>query len=210
MDAYLSLLMLAAAVSLDSFNAGFAYGLKKLTLPGRSSIVLSMCSALSLLAAMGTGHILGQLLTEEAAKRAGGSVLILLGVWILWQFFRADPHSSKSDEAALVCWEFKRIGIVIQILKRPAAADLDQSGTISGFEALLLGFALSLDSFGAGIGAVMLNYPPLLLAFSVAGMNFLFITSGLWCGKRFAGIRWVQNVAFLPGILLILLGTFKM
>ncbi|KAB7705930.1 sporulation membrane protein YtaF [Bacillus aerolatus] len=210
MNGYLSLFMLAAAVSLDSFSTGLAYGLKKLKLPVKSSIILSLCSAGALLVAMGAGHWLSRWIDEAAASRLGGFILIALGAWVLWQFFRGAHKQSPHDENQLVHLELKRLGVVIHVFKRPAAADLDQSGTITGLEALLLGLALSLDSFGAGIGAAMLNYPAVVLAASVAVMNFLFVTSGLSCGRKFAGMQWVQRVAFFPGILLIIIGTLKM
>ena len=50
---------------------------------------------------------------------------------------------------------------MIQILRKPTVADFDKSGTISAGEALLLGIALSVDSFGAGIGASLLGMHPL-------------------------------------------------
>ena len=53
-------------------------------------------------------------------------------------------------------WEIRSLGVVIHILKKPTRADFDRSGIITGLEALFLGVALSLDAFGAGIGAAML------------------------------------------------------
>ncbi|MEK4028510.1 MULTISPECIES: sporulation membrane protein YtaF [Bacillaceae] len=209
MDGYISLFMLAAAVSLDSFSAGLAYGLKKLKLPVKSSIILSLCSAVVLLVAMGAGHWLSRWFSEQAASRLGGIILIVLGAWVLWQFFRERQVHEQMEEKPLIHLELKRLGVVVHIFKRPTAADLDQSGTINGLEALLLGFALSLDAFGAGIGAAMLGYPALVLAAAVAVMNLLFITGGLACGRKFAGIQWVQRLSFFPGILLIILGTLK-
>lgn len=198
MDGYISLFMLAAAVSLDSFSAGLAYGLKKLKLPVKSSIILSLCSAVVLLVAMGAGHWLSRWFSEQAASRLGGIILIVLGAWVLWQFFRERQVHEQMEEKPLIHLELKRLGVVVHIFKRPTAADLDQSGTINGLEALLLGFALSLDAFGAGIGAAMLGYPALVLAAAVAVMNLLFITGGLACGRKFAGIQWVQRLSFFP------------
>ncbi|GLY10238.1 sporulation membrane protein YtaF [Pseudobacillus badius] len=209
MDGYLSLFMLAAAVSLDSFSAGLAYGLKKLNLPMKSSLILSLCSATALLIAMGAGHWLSRWFSEQAANRLGGTILIALGAWVLWQFFREGHKHEQSEEKPLIHLELKRLGVVIHIFKRPTAADLDQSGTINGLEALLLGFALSLDAFGAGLGAAMLSYPAIGLATAVAVMNLLFVTGGLACGRKFAGVQWVQRISFFPGILLIILGTLK-
>lgn len=208
MGAYLSLFMLAAAVSLDSFSAGLAYGFKKLKLPIKSSVILSLCSAGSLLAAMGTGHLISKLMNPSIAEHIGGVILILLGIWVLWQFFH-QHEENKEAKKEIIHFEIKRLGLVIQILKRPVDADLDNSGTISGVEALLLGFALSLDSFGAGIGAGMLGYSPLLLAGAVGTMNLIFVSAGLSCGRLFANTKWVQRVAFFPGVLLIILGLFK-
>ncbi len=62
------------------------------------------------------------------------------------------------------------------------SADFDQSGTITGIEALMLGFALSLDSFGAGIGAAMLGFSPIYLAITVAIMSSLFVLLGIKSG----------------------------
>ena len=53
-------------------------------------------------------------------------------------------------------------------------ADFDKSGTITGVEAFMLGLALSLDSFGAGIGAAMLGFSPLYLSLAVS-----ILSSGL-------------------------------
>ncbi|MBM7648853.1 putative sporulation protein YtaF [Bacillus ectoiniformans] len=209
MSVYPSLFMLAAAVSLDSFSTGLAYGFKKLKLPVKSSVILSLCSAGSLLIAMAAGHLISRFLDESFAERLGGFILIALGVWVLWQFFHEGKQEKTMEEKRLIQLEIKSLGVVIQILKRPADADLDSSGTITGIEALLLGLALSLDAFGAGIGAAMLGYSPLLLASAVAIMNLLFVSGGLWCGRVFAHVKWMQRMAFFPGILLIVIGMMK-
>ena len=46
-------------------------------------------------------------------------------------------------------FEIKSLGVVINILQKPTEVDFDNSGTINGVEALVLGIALSLDAFGA-------------------------------------------------------------
>ncbi|WP_081833596.1 manganese efflux pump [Geomicrobium sp. JCM 19055] len=76
--------------------------------------------------------------------------------------------------------------MVIQILKKPTAADVDNSGTISVKEAVLLGVALSLDAFGAGFGASMLGYSVVWFALIVSIMCVTFLV----IGKK----RWIQTV----------------
>jgi putative sporulation protein YtaF len=94
-------------------------------------------------------------------------------------------------------------------LKKPIAADLDNSGSINGIEAFILGIALSLDAFGAGFGAALLGYSPYALAIAVALMSSLFLSAGIQFGKVFSRLSWMKMFSFVPGVLLIILGIFR-
>ncbi|OKL35591.1 manganese efflux pump [Domibacillus mangrovi] len=182
MNISFSILLLAAAVSLDSFSVGLSYGLKNMKVPVKSIVIIALCSAFSLLIAMILGEMIQPLLPPYIANRIGGIIFILIGGWALFQFFRQ---------------------------KGPIDADFDRSGTITGLEAVVLGFALSLDSFGAGIAAAIIGYPPVTLAVFIAVMSFLFLTAGLNIGRIFSHLGWVKRVSFLPGVLLVLIGILK-
>jgi putative sporulation protein YtaF len=207
----ISLFLLAFAVSLDSFSVGLTYGLKKVRIPFKSILIISCCSAVVLLSSMTVGHFLERLFSAKMAESLGGFILIGLGAWVLFQFFR--PEKTKEpmvNESTIVNFEIKSLGLVIHILRKPMSADFDQSGVITGFEAFMLGLALSLDAFGAGIGAAMLGFSPLLLAISVAVMSSLFVFMGMKLGVIFAKYDWVQKFSFIPGVLLILIGMSKL
>lgn len=206
----ISLLLLALAVSLDSFSVGFTYGLRKMKIPFKSIAIIAGCSAITLIIAMVFGHILERVFTATVAESIGGVILILLGAWILFQFFRPEKEKEVlPHEKTIINFEIKSLGIVINILKKPMSADFDHSGTITGIEALMLGLALSLDAFGAGVGAAMLGFSPIYLAGSVASMSLIFVYLGLTIGTLFSHNSWVQRFSFLPGILLILIGIWK-
>jgi putative sporulation protein YtaF len=207
---YLSLILLAFAVSLDSFNVGFTYGLRKMTIPFKSIVIIACCSALSLIIAMGTGKMISVLLSPHLAEQLGGVILVILGGWVLYQFFQPERKTDQKKEKMLVKFEIKSLGVVIQILKKPMTADFDRSGTITGIEAVMLGLALSLDAFGAGIGAALLGYSPYLMALFVACMSSLFVTFGIKLGKWLAHFIWIEKISCLPGILLIVLGIWKL
>ncbi|WP_064092589.1 sporulation membrane protein YtaF [Rossellomorea aquimaris] len=209
MNETISLLLLAFAVSLDSFSTGLTYGLRKVKIPIKSISIISICSASSLLLAMILGQTIQSVISPIWAGRIGGLILVLIGAAVLYQFFRPEKEMPISKEKTLINFEIKSIGLVIQILKRPLTADFDKSGTITGIEAFMLGIALSLDAFGAGIGAALLNFSPLLLALSILFMSFLFLSSGLKMGQFFAHLKWVHRVSFLPGVLLILIGILR-
>ncbi|MGG0720245.1 sporulation membrane protein YtaF [Robertmurraya massiliosenegalensis] len=206
-----SLILLAFAVSLDSFSVGFTYGLRKMRIPFKSIIIIACCSAITLVGAMAVGKMVEAFLSPDMAEKIGGIVLVLLGGWILYQFFRSEKSKEAlPHEKMIVNFEIKSLGIVINILKKPMSADFDKSGTITGIEAFMLGFALSLDAFGAGIGAAMLGYSPVALAIAVAVMSSLFVTIGMKIGVVLSKNSVLQKFSFIPGILLIFIGIWKM
>lgn len=207
----LSLLFLAFAVSLDSFSVGFTYGLRKMEMPFKSALIIAGCSAISLMIAVSIGHGLQRIFSPKITAALGGIILIALGAWVIYQFFMPEKNKEQqSVEKTIVNFEIRSLGLVINILKRPLSADFDQSGTITGIEALMLGLALSLDAFGAGVGAAMLGYSPIYLAISVAVMSSLFVFMGIKIGSFFSKCEWIQKLTFLPGVMLIFIGIWKL
>lgn len=161
--------------------------------------------------AMFLGHALAAMFPENITKELGGYILIGIGLWVLIQFFLPEKeHQCQENEKTLLNFEIKSLGIVIHILRKPSCADIDKSGAINGVEALLLGLALSLDSFGAGFGAALLGYSPFILCIAVALMSSLFLLMGLRSGRLFSGLSWLEKFTFIPGILLILIGIWKL
>lgn len=203
--------LLAFAVSMDSFSAGFTYGLRNMALPLKSALIIACCSAVSMLASVFAGRLAGSWLPPWMTEMAGGVILIILGAWVLFQFFRSEKDARElNTERIIVNFEIRSIGLVIKILKKPLSADFDLSGTITGIEAVLLGLALSLDSFGAGIGAAMLGVSPLYLSLAAAAMSSGFVYAGIKCGFYFSRWRWFEKISFFPGLLLIILGIWKL
>ncbi|MGF3103982.1 sporulation membrane protein YtaF [Rossellomorea sp. DUT-2] len=209
MSETISLLLLAFAVSLDSFSTGLTYGLRKVKIPTKSISIISICSASSLLLAMLLGQTIGSIISPLWAGRIGGLILVVIGAAVLYQFFRPEKETVLPQEKTLINFEIKSIGLVVQILRRPLTADFDRSGTITGIEAFMLGIALSLDAFGAGIGAALLNFSPFILTLAILVMSFTFLFSGLKMGEFFSHLRWIHRVSFLPGVLLILIGILR-
>ncbi|WP_138415369.1 sporulation membrane protein YtaF [Aquibacillus sediminis] len=209
MAEFTTFILLAFAVSLDSFMVAFTYGLRKMILPTRSILIISLIAGVTFFVAMAIGTYISSFLSVKVAEQIGGSVLIFIGVWVIYQFFKTDNSRNESDPTILKL-EIKAFGIVIQILKKPMVADIDQSGKITGIEAFLLGLALSLDSFGAGIGAAMLGFSPFYAAIGIGLTTGLFLSIGLKSGYLFSYWHWLQRLTFIPGIILILIGILKM
>ncbi|MFC4779638.1 sporulation membrane protein YtaF [Paenibacillus sp. GCM10023252] len=225
-----ALLLLAFAVSVDGFGVGITYGLRRIRIPIVSVIIIACCSGTIIWLSMQAGTLLSTYLNPSAARWAGAVILIALGTWGLLQQYRrrnntepagtaeepaaATPHTeataAQPNATMVVIVELKRLGLVVQILKTPQAADVDRSGSISASEAVMLGVALSLDAFGAGLGAAMVGLPPLITAMLITLSSAIFLLSGMRFGFRFADWRGVKAVSLLPGILLIVMGIMKL
>lgn len=218
------MLALAFAVSLDGFGVGVTYGLRKIRIPFLSVCIIACCSGIIIWLSMQAGGWLGGFVSETAAKLIGAGILIAIGCWALIQL-KIGKRSRDSEEPAehaevreqaatgpmtILKLELKRLGLVIQILRKPQTADVDRSGIISASEAVMLGVALSLDAFGAGIGAALLDLPAVLTSLVIAVSSAVFLISGTRIGMRFSSNRRMHALTVLPGILLIMLGIMKL
>lgn len=92
---YLSLILLAFTLSLDSCSVGLTYGLRSVRIPLRSIIIIGMCSAAVMLVSMGIGHMIAKIFSPVIATRIGGLVLIGIGIWVLYQFFEVRKRRTK-------------------------------------------------------------------------------------------------------------------
>ncbi|MFE1243635.1 sporulation membrane protein YtaF [Fictibacillus sp. NPDC058756] len=206
-----SFVLLALAVSLDSFGAGLTYGMKSIKIPFRSILIIAICSAVTFLFSMYLGFTLEQFITQKTGEVIGGLILLGIGIYSLWQVFLPEKENIETEPKNLVLFEIKSLGIVIHILKKPVMADIDKSGSITGWEAVLLGIALSLDAFGAGIGAALIDLSPILTTVSIAVMSAQFLWGGMALGLYFFNkTNWMKRLSVLPGILLIVMGLLRM
>ncbi|MEW9698400.1 MntP/YtaF family protein [Paenibacillus sp. SI8] len=231
----ISLLVLAFAVSLDGFGVGVMYGLRKIRIPLLSIGIISLWSGVIIFSSMQIGVLMSSFMSPLIAQRIGALILIGIGIWALIQMRQQKTletqdtagtpndtlHLSGGEPALqtldtlqrtkeILNIELKRFGLVIQILRTPSMADVDRSGNISASEATLLGLALSLDAFGAGIGAALIGFVPLLTASVIALSSGTFIAVGLRIGFRYAEMSWMRKLSVLPGCVLIVMGIMKM
>lgn len=196
---YTGLILLVIAVSLDSFSAGVVYGMRNICVPFNALFIIMVCSGVIVFVSMTIGSMFLTVLTPDIASMLGGSILIVLGCFAFINCLRSKSDTSNQNQK-------RKQNILTTVLSTPDKADLDRSGIISPSEAVLLGFALALDAFGAGIGASMLGYAPILTALLIACMSGAFLYLGLTAGRILTKNRHMQRLTFLPPLLLITLG----
>lgn len=219
------MLALAFAVSLDGFGVGVSYGLRKMKIPISSILIITSCTALVIVASMALGQWLAAFIDHRVANQIGAWTLIGVGCWAIFNLYQnketkrvqrdsvAETEISdieRSDHSKQVFkLEIKMLGLVVHILKKPTAADMDKSGAISAGEATLLGFALSMDAFGAGLGAALMGFSPWITGLLVSALCTLFILCGLRLGFMYSNIGWIKRLSFIPGAILILFGISR-
>ena len=217
-----SLLLLAFALSLDGFGVGITYGLRKMKIPLLSIVIISLCSGVVICVSMQVGVLLARMVSPHAASAVGAVILVLMGCWSLIQMLMQKEHDhgiihtlsenpiEVVDKPAVFSLELRHMGIVIQILRTPSSADMDDSGSISSIEAMILGIALSLDAFGAGLGAALLGFQPVWTSLVIATFSGTFLVMGMRTGLRFSEHSWMKRAAILPALMLILMGIMKL
>lgn len=218
---WLAAAMLAMALSVDSLAVGLVYGARGIRLPARGLLIVSLTSAAVLAAAMLAGEAAAVGLGARWARGAGAALLVAVGAWAAWQAWRpaaawpgapGTPAASAPAGGApvpLLHWRIPSLRLVVTILREPAAADVDRSGSISGGEALLLGLALAADSLGAGLGAGMAGFSPLRLPLLVGLAGWLSLHAGSRLAARLPlgrHGRW----GVLHGLVLVALGLTRL
>lgn len=216
---FLMIVLLGVVVSLDGFAAALAYGVQRIRFSPLAVLVISLTSATVIFVSMTIGQVISGWLPPSTAKNIGAVMLFAIGCYLLYQHGRTDPEKVPEETSvATLSLEpsqpifqinLRMFGLVIQILRSPTLADRDHSGVISWQEAILLGLALALDAFGAGIGAAMTGLPALLTAVVVGSVKVCALLSGWALGYRMQH-KLSQRLFRLPGMLLICLGLLDL
>lgn len=200
---------IAAALSIDAFVAGFAYGARQIRMSMRSVLLINLiCSAIVGLS-LGLGSLAAGFLSESMQRGLCFGLLFTLGlVKLLDGIVRAAIRRYGSLDGRLDFSLFS-LRFVLHVYADPAAVDLDQSKTISPAEAASLALALSLDGAAAGFGAALgqASIPAVVSASLIA--NQLTLLLGSWLGERLSK-RLNMSLGWLSGVILVLLAFSKL
>lgn len=135
-------ILLAAATSADIFAAVLGLMASGIRLKVPSAAVVVIIGSFIMWGTVRFSGLLCGLIPLDSALVISKTVLLLLGIHTLF----ADTHkrNTKDKNGLLSC---------TKIISEPAAADCDGSKTISPAEGIMMGAALSADSFFTGISA---------------------------------------------------------
>jgi len=165
--------LLAASLSLDALAIAVAYALKSTDIPLLSKLVVCALSIFYFGVAVFLGGAVSSFLSPNAAKIVGIGLMACICLWTLLQVLLGKKQGSPGKQA----------------IQNPMLCDIDQSHSISPFEAVFLGTALSVDSISVGIGYSLLGPVSLFAPLAVGLFQFAFLCLGGWIGRRFAALQ---------------------
>lgn len=214
-----AILLLGASLSMDAMGIGVSYGMRGIHTPWPARLVMAFISMLFTGAAVGLGSALLRIIPPLAAKMVGAGMLAALGLFIIVQAFykgRRDPAKNKKcrkrgKEGDVFNFAIQSLGITVKIMRQPVSGDFDHNRRIDLLEAVYLGIALSVDSFGVGVSSAVSGLHSVLVPVAAGLFQLLFLSAGDILGRRLALLRAVDSRIFvaLSGVLLIVLAAMR-
>ena len=218
---FLHALILTISSSIDSLGIGITYGIRNTAISFIAKIILFAIAFLVSIISILLGCTFKGIFSPNIIEYIGSFILILMGIFIFMQSVNkkniSDKRINKSidkkfnEQQKIYSFFIKCLGITVQILKNPTSSDFDKSNTIDAKEAVFLGLALSLDSFGVGMSFGMIENFTFYFPLFISLFQLFFLNFGNFLGKKLCNFSKIPDNfwSVLSGILLIIIGLFK-
>lgn len=189
----LPLLAIVFAVSIDGFTVGIAYGIQRQNFSFKTILIIMFCSGTIVFSSMKLGKVIYKIVSPSFATYLGGIILIILGIYLLITISIKNDvnkvrYSSLDNESN------------ITIHKKM------KTKSITLYESFILGIALSLDAFGAGLAISLLNFSPFVSSISISIMSGLFLYLGSLIGMLLVHYKYIYKCTYISPIILIAIG----
>lgn len=200
------LLMLLCAQSVDSFATGLAYSARRIKIPTRSKLLISLICSAVIGAGLELGEASGRLMPPDTALRLSAGILGVLGFVKIFEVWIKNFLKINSRKY----FRLFSFNFFIEVICDSTQADLDCSKELSLKEAYPLAAALSLDGLAAGMSAGLTGFSTVgifVLSFFL-GVCALYFGEG--AGKHISeksnsDLSWISSAVMLILALLKLL-----
>lgn len=208
----LYVLFLSTALGMDALVSGVAYGLKGIHVPLGSLIIVGIVTVLCTAIAMGGTYLLGGFIDIHTATIAGAALLVALGAYrLLLDFVTKDIALHEGGHHVVARKLTFSVGaLVIRIMAKPEAADIDQSKHISPMEAVFLGLALGVDNMVASSAGTLGGLLPIYTPLAMGAVQVALIAAGIYGCKWLIDHRVRFRLPYLAGTVLVVLGLVRL
>ena len=208
---WLPAVLLSLSSNLDNLGVGVAYGIRRISVPFTSNLVIALITGTGSLAAMLAGQTIGGFLEPRVASLVGGLLLIGLGGWVVVQESRGIPRREAVGKVE-ISPDIRPASLLSRVwtmLDNPFSADQDFSRHIDRREALLLGFALSMNNVVNGVAAGIAGLDPMLVTILVCIFSVLTLWAGMGAGIRFGSRVAGRSTGVVSGFMLMFIGIYE-
>jgi putative Mn2+ efflux pump MntP len=181
-------ILLSLSTSIDSLGIGITYGMKNTKISFIGKLILFGISFFITSASVCFGDYLTHFFPESYANWIGAFLLIFIGIVVIVKAIK-ESYYQKQDYY-----------------------DYDHSNLIDPKESVILGIALSIDSFGIGLSSSFMGINSFFFPLMVGIFQFLFLSLGNFLGKKIHKISQIPDMiwSILSGILLIFIAFLRL
>ncbi len=202
------ILLLSLSLSVDALGIGLSLGARGIKISFGARLVIALLCFFITFFSIALGKVFSEIISPITAALLSAFMLVFLGIWIIFEAVKKEPLKKEAPEK-IHTLIFKSIRITVQIIRTPPECDLDKSKNIDFKEALYLGLALSLDSFGVGFGSGIGSLSSPLIPLFAAVSQSIFISLGSFLAGRIKPKN--ENLfTIISGIIIIIIGCSKL
>lgn len=201
------IIFLLLAVSIDGFTACAGLGAKQIKLPLLSAVIISGTGALFLFVSLTAGEAAENFLSPEVCKGISFGILFMMGLLNLSEHYLKHFLRKRQGEKSIL-FSISGIEFALRLYLDEAAADRDNSKSLSPKEAAFLAAALSMDSLVTGLGMGLSKTSPLITAAVGFLTGLIAVFGGFFLGKRLSGK--IPKISWAGGIVLIVLAVSRL
>lgn len=204
----INIIFLAITLSIDALGIGISYGVRGINIPLFSKFIISIQTFLIITISLFLGNVVFSFFPTTIRNYTGVIILIALGVFMIIEAYL--PKKEKTETVRT--FSIKQAGITIKIIKSPPVCDFNKSNKIEPFEALYLGLALSIDSFGVSFGSGAFGVFSIFLPLFAVFFQILFLSIGISSGRKISNISKLSENTWITvsGCILIFIGFLKL
>lgn len=201
-------LILVCSLCVDSFVACMSYAASKIYISKLSALIINLVCTLTLAFSLCLGSIVKNILPYNIPKTLSFSLLILLGIYRLFEYFFKSYISKKFLLNEPFKFKIFDFNFVLKVYSNEITADFDKSKSLNPKEAFYLATALSLDSIAVGFSSSLCNVNFFqVIAFCII-IGFVSIYTGSFIGRKFVD-KFHVELSWISGILLIILAFLR-
>lgn len=193
---------IALANNIDNISVRIAYSIKGVKITVLKNLWISIITFLISSLAAFSGTIIFKFLNRNISSLISMLLLTTIGLWIILEPFLKKKRETDGE----IKDSTGEQNTIYEVLKKPEAADLDNSKDIDYKEATLLGIALSINNIGGGLSAGVMGLNSLFVGFFSALISFLAIWAGNYITVFFNRWKLGKKATVIAGIILIIIG----